>query len=284
MYNHAYKTTKHVPHVAALLNSCYQIIRAPFINLFIIFIIAFVGFVPTCFYVFWQNINVRSSYWNHSAEIILYLQKNTDSQDLTSLLEQLQTNPTIMTTKLITPHEGMQELAKQIEKSEFLLDFKDNPLPHIIRIYPNLTALTPSQLTALITELKQSTLVDTVKTNTEWIEHSQRILLLWQRLAMILFALFSISAIIIIGGIAYLAPRIIAKNTNVPQQVLQYQCFWHGLSGSLLALALTNIIILALRGFALQGPGVKYSLGFILTTVVLVVICSKLMLNNFLKN
>lgn len=283
MYNHAYKkTSKQVPHIAALLNSCYQIIHAPFINLFIIFIIAFAGFIPTGFYVFWQNVDAKSSYWNHSAEIILYLQKNIIPQDLTSLLEQLQANPTIMTAKLMTPHEGMQELAKQIEE-EFLLDFKDNPLPNIIRVYPKLTTLTPNQMTALIAELKQSPLVATTKANTEWIEYSQQILLLWQRLAIILFALFSISTVIIISGIAYLTPQIIAKNTHVPQRVLQYQCLWHGLSGSLLALTLINIILLALRSFALTGLGLKYSLGFILTIVVIVVICSKLMLNNLVK-
>lgn len=276
-YSHAHKKTKRqISHLAAIVNGCYQIFHAPLMNFFIIFIIAFVEFLPVGFYVFWHNIEELHSNWNQSAEIILYLKKNIEAKTVTELLDKLKLNSAIIEVKLITPHEGMQNFVKHTGFGEILFDFKENPLPNVILVQPKLKTLSQPQTVALIDSLKNHVAVENVKVNMDWIEHSQRALNLWQRLTLILSLLFTIGAVIMIGSTAYITPQIITKKTTIPKRALQYQCIWHSLFGSLLTLLLINFILLLLRntGFILQGLGLGYSMAFILLGILLSVIAS----------
>jgi cell division transport system permease protein len=265
-------------HLPAIILGFNQIWLRPFTNLLIIFVITFALFLPASFYVGWKNVKALNNDLNQSAEISLYLKKNVNQKMAMNLAEQLKLNMAIMELKLISPDEGIKEFANHAGFGEFLAGFKENPLPHVIVIYPKLNELTKDQIDALIAALKTLPEVEATKTNMDWIAQSYHLLKFGEYLSLLFAWLLGVGALILICSASYITPQIITNKTDITKRVLQYQCFWHSLLGGLLAIALINFILMQLHnfGFVFQGLGGSYSIALVLAGVLLCTISSKI--------
>ncbi|EKE01182.1 MAG: cell division protein FtsX [uncultured bacterium] len=270
------KTTEHSGHIPAMIAGFNQMFRTPVTSFFIIFIITFALFLPAGFYVLKKNINALDNAWNQSAEIALYLKKSIDPKTVTDLVEKLKLNDAIEELKLIPPEDGLKHFAQNAGFVEMLLGV-DNPLPNVIIIQPKLIQLSEARIIALIDDLKSLPEVETTQTDMNWVGRSYKLLNLLEQISAILVFLFDIGAVVIICFVSYFTPQIIMNKINTSKRVLQYQCFWHSLIGSLLALALINFILMVLHnaGFVLQGLGTKYSVILILLGAFFGIVSSK---------
>ena len=280
------KITASLHHVSAMIEGFSQILRMPLTNFFIIFVIAFALFLPAGFYVGWKNVSALNNVWSQAAEIFVYLKKNTSPEIATNIAQQLKLNGAVVDLKLISPDEGMKDFAKYTGFNEILLGVKGNPLPYVIVVYPKISELTEDQILALVNELKNLPEVETTKIDMDWVSRSYRLLNLLVQLSSILVVLLSIGSLIVVCFTAYAAPQIITNKINTPKRVLQYQCFWHSLIGSLLAVALINFILMRLHnlGFVLQGLEGENSIMFILIGVFLGVISSRFSIRHLLPS
>lgn len=241
------------------------------VNFFIVLVITFTLFVPVSLYIVWKNINELNNVWNKSAEISLYLKKNINQEMAVNLAKQLRLNDAIMDIKLITPNEGIRNLAKHTGFGEILLGFKENPLPYVIIVYPKLSELTESQIRALVDSLKNISKVETTKIDMDWVLRSYNLLNLWKYLSFILGLILGIGALVTFCFTIYITSDITGR-----------QCFWHSLISGALALLLINFILMKLHdlGFIFQGLGGRYSAIFIILVVLLNIIICKFSIKN----
>ncbi len=90
--------------------------------------------------------------WSQELGVVqVFLQESaadeTDSGE--ALLKSLKSDPRLREVRLITPEEGLEQLAKLHQFDGLLADMKHNPLPVVIEVYPQ----RPEELEALRTEL-----------------------------------------------------------------------------------------------------------------------------------
>jgi cell division transport system permease protein len=286
-HTHTYKkTTVPLHHIPAIIEGFNHILRMPLTNFFIIFIIAFALFLPASFYVGWKNVSALNNIWGQAAKISVYLKKNIKAKAATEIVEQLKLNDVIMDLKLISPDEGMRDFAKHAGFGKIFLGVKENPLPYVIVIYPKASELTEDKILMLVASLENFPEVETAKVDMDWTMHSYRLLNLLAQLTSILAVLLSLGALMVICFTAYSAPQIIANKTNVSKRVLQYQCFWHGLIGSLLTVVLINFILMRVHnlGFVLQGLGGGCSIILVLIGTFLGIISSRFSIRRLLPD
>lgn len=248
-----------------------QILFKPFKNFFIILILTFALFLPAGLYILVQNIDSLSSKWNQSSEIVLYLKQNVNINMAQDLAAQLKAdNTAIMEAKVISAEEGIKDFAQISGFGEILTGFKVNPLPQVIVIYPRLSQVSEARVESLIADLRALSEVEELKVDIAWIKHSYKLLAFWYNLAKILAIIFGTLAVIIIGFMTYVTPRIYSAS----KRVLSYQCFWQGLMSVLLAIAATKIILMQLNdlGFDWQGLSHNDSMMFILTVMTINII------------
>lgn len=277
-----HKHIKKTDHIQAITSGFFQLSRVPIVSFFNIIILAFALFLPTSFYVLWKNIGPFNNNWNKSITIALYLKKNIDQKAASRLLEKLNTNEAIAKVELITPEKGMENLIKHKEFEKILIEFKENPLPNTIIVYPNLSKLQENQVAMFVTNLKNLSAVETIKTNTEWIERWQCLMRLGKQL-LIFFALsISLGSILIFCYTTYTIPKLIVNKTHTSKLILQCQCFWYGLISGLIALLLTNFVLLLLQNpyFVLHGLGVAGGIMLVLASVLLHIVISNLTIKN----
>jgi cell division transport system permease protein len=248
-----------------------QILFTPFKNFFIILLLTFTLFLPVGLYILVQNIDSLSNKWNQSSEIVLYLKPNVNINMAQDLALQLKADHTaIMDVKVISAKEGIQDFAQIAGFDEILAGFKVNPLPQVIIVYPRLSQVSEARIESLIKDLQALREVEELKVDLAWIKHSYKLLAFWHKLAEILIIMFGVGALITVGFMAYVTPRV----SSASKRVLHYQCFWQGLISALLAIAATKIILMQLNdlGFAWQGLSQNDSIMFILAVMVLNII------------
>lgn len=267
------KPQDNISHAPALIDGFIRILYTPITSFLIIFILTIALFLSTIVGVSWKNLHVLKTFWNQHTKISLYLKKNVHSKVAADIAEQLKHNDAIMDIRLVLSDEGMQEFAKYSGFGEILSGTKENPLPHVIVVYPKLTELSEDQLLALVDGLKNLSAAETVNIDMNWIKYSYSLLGLLKYILFFFAILFSMGALSIICFVAYVTPQIIIDKTNI-----QYQCFWYSLISSLLAIAMINFILMKLhtRGFVVPGLGITYSIIFIVLGVLFGTISSRL--------
>jgi cell division transport system permease protein len=270
------KSTHQLSHVQAIIEGLHHTLQTPSTSFFLVFILAFALFLPAGFYVLWQNTQALHDSWKQSAEISLYLKKSTSPALVSGLLEKLKQEQVVAAAVLVSPDAGMKNFVERLGFEEILTGFKENPLPGVIVVHPKIDELSKDQIVSFVSSLKNLPEVEMVKVDMDWIERSQNLLNLWGRLSFILMLLLSVGSVVVVCYSTYITPEIILKKSQVSRRVLQYQYFWYGLLGGLVALSGINFVLMVLQNsyFTFQGLGAGCGIIFISFGVLLSVVSS----------
>ncbi|MDR1057785.1 MAG: permease-like cell division protein FtsX [Coxiellaceae bacterium] len=248
-------------YLSAITTGLKQIFRTPFTSFIIILLMTLALFLVITFYILRQNIGPLTEKWNESTEISLYLKKKVNLQEAKTLLEKLQLHPLVTKAELIPSTEGIKTFTENTILKTLLSNFKENPLPNVITVYPQVKMLTHNITTEFIKELNNISEVDTVKADTEWIECGHKWLDLLSNLSRFFTFLLSLNILLIIGGTSYIYAKIVTLKNNINKIIPQYQCAWLSLISNLLALLLTQIILTILQDHGINLVRLAVSCG-----------------------
>ena len=152
------------------LAGCEQIFSMPFTSIVIIVFMAFSMFLAMFSHLLWGNRGAVCEAWNRSSEISLYLKQHVDQKAAAGLAEKIRLNPLVAKVEFISKSEGLEVFAKSIVLNIILSSFKENPLPNVIIVYPQVKILSKSKALGLISDLKSRAEVDTVRADIDWLE------------------------------------------------------------------------------------------------------------------
>lgn len=277
-----FRLQKDPSQYAAIILGIKEIVVKPFASLMIILTMTLILFFNMVVYTSRQNLDNLTNAWNKSAQIAVYLKKKIPEKEIEMLSEKLRTNQLISQISLISPDDGITIFANNIELDTLLSSFKENPLPHVITIYPKVLDMSRQNTLKLMNEIKEQPIVATVKADLGWIDQSYGWLNFLYKIAVIFAFLISISTILILGGSSYFAAKIATLKNSANKAVLPYQFAWYGLISSLVALLWVKTLTLTLHRHEIfiQGLPFAYIATTLLINSLICLISAKIGVNN----
>lgn len=213
--------------------------------------------LPASLYVMTENLRAMAGGWDQTAAISLFLKYETSDEMATAVAGRLQTWPEITRVHLTTRDQALAEFRALGGFEEALEQLKNNPLPVVLAIYPNVTNSTPGLLEQLQNKLLKLPEADFARMDTLWLKRFQAILDLVQSASMLLGGLLGLGVLLIVGNTIRLEilnrrieieiMELVGATATFIRRPFLYTGAWYGLLGGLTAWLLVTMAVLLLQ-------------------------------------
>ncbi|AOV18663.1 cell division protein [Acidihalobacter aeolianus] len=245
-------------HARAFFFSLGKLYRTPLASAMTVAVIGIALALPAGLYVVLSNLEQLAGGWDRGVQITLYLKSGTSDQAMTTLAEQLQSDPRIARVKTVTPAQGLAELSASAGFGDALQALPSNPLPAVVIVYPHLQGRQTAQIRNLREALAARPEVADAQLNLVWVERLYAVVTIAQRAVWVVGGMLGLAVLLVVGNTIRLdilnrsqeievAKLIGATNAFIRRPFL-YGGFWLGLLGGLLALLLLTVALLLLAG------------------------------------
>ena len=295
---HGVKPQKNAPFKAYFLHhtrvfffSLGELTRRPIASMMTVTVIAIALALPSGLYLLLHNVNQVSADWDSSAQMSLFIKNDVSKTQLDRLTSRLNLRNDIESTKIITPDEALEEFIRISGFGDALNSLDTNPLPAVIVIQPVINNQNPLQVSQLLNDMKKLPEVEIAQLDLEWVKRLYSMLEIASRAVWVVSILLGIAVLLTVGNTIRLdiqnrkeeiiVIKLIGATNAFIRRPFLYTGLWYGLTGSILALILTNIGLSLLSSpvhklatlynsnFELLGLSLDNSLILILTSCVL---------------
>ena len=248
------------------LNFTYkELVKNPLTSIITVCIIAIGITLPLLFHVVLKNLNFLNQHWqSKSPTISLYLKTDLSENQVNGFIAELKTNNHIAEIKYISSKQALVEFKQNTQLGNIIDLFEKNPLPSVLIILPTLDYQSPTKISFLFNEIKNSPLIDSAMLDINWVKRLYALVKIGQRITNILTLFFAIGVLLIIGN----ALRTIVINHQEEVEIMKlmgatdsfiitpllYCGVFYALLGSMLATCLTNFFI-----WMLQNPVLDFA-------------------------
>lgn len=292
-------------HVQVFFFSLGQLAKTPVASLMTLAVIGITLALPAGLYVLFDNLQRASRGWDSTAQISLFLKRDTSERSATSLQEKVRALPGVSTVHYISQDQALAEFKRLSGFGEALDVLDNNPLPPVLVVAPAPSLNTPEAIQDLVKTLARQPGVELAQLDLEWIKRLHAMLALAQRGVLILAALLSLAVLLIIGNTIRLAIlnrrteieviKLIGGTDTFIRRPFLYSGLLQGLLGALVAWWLVGGGLLLLSGpaeelaglygsrFELGGLGLENGLWLLLGGTVLGWLGSRLAVSRHLQ-
>jgi cell division transport system permease protein len=246
-----------IRHLQVFFYSLGLLSRTPFSTLMTAAALGIALALPAGLYVVLDHAKQLSGDFDSINQISLFMKKGTDQTAVEALQKRLESYPEISQVKHISQEQALQEFKQHSGFGDALRALKNNPLPHLLVVYPSLTHNEPEQINALLDDLKKIQQVDIVQLDVKWLQRLYAIIHIGQRGILIIGGLLGLAVLLIIGNTIRLAienrrseivvMKLIGGTDSFIRRPFLYTGFWYGLFGSLIAILLVNISLIIIN-------------------------------------
>lgn len=197
--------------------------------------------IPVTAMIFYKNIFIALQTKENSPKIILFLKADVDSQQTQQLQQTLQQHKEVDQVVVVSPLEGIKNLANQFGFGDLLEKFAGNSMPMVIQVVPGKSITSLEQLSLLADSFNNLPEVASVQFNKTAFKQQFAVLNFWRKLSTVTVfysSLVALLAMIFIMQTFLLIHQLV--KTNHPK---------------LLNALLTNAILLSLIGMFLAIIG-----------------------------
>ena len=244
-------------HIDSFKSSFQRNLANPLSFMFTVCMVAIALSIPISLYILFTSAQQLTQQWDSYKQITLFLIKSISLSEAKKIAGEIDSYEFILRTNVIDKQKALQEFNSQMGLSGITNDLTENPLPHIIIVEPESTAVDITTLKNLQDKLTEINQVEQVQFDLLWFQRLQSILSVIHRIQWIV-------SIILIFAIALIIANVIrwevsarhseieiiklvgASDTYVRRPFL-YSGFWLGFCGALLAL-----IIVAISNWLIQ--------------------------------
>ncbi|WP_457668072.1 permease-like cell division protein FtsX [Thiolapillus sp.] len=244
-------------HAQVLFASLGRLWQRPLGSLMTLLVLGIAIALPMGLHLLVNNLQQLADQWDSGASISVFLKRNTDDQAIESLIAALKAQDSISEVRHITPTQALDEFRRQSDFSSALELLDENPLPHVLQIYPRNADISTEELQNFLENLEKHREVELALADLQWVERFQAITRIIQRIALVLALLLSLAVLLIIGNTIRLEIqgrrdeieiiKLVGGSNAFIRRPFLYEGFWYGLFGSLIALGLILLSALALR-------------------------------------
>lgn len=153
-------------HWEAAGKALRQLVRQPIATLLILFMLAIAMTLPLALYLGIQSGQQVLGQMNETPTMTLYMQLNASAADNAVVQKALESNQQLDKILFVSKQQGLEELQQSMGGQDLVSMLESNPLPDAFTVTPKVE--TPAQLDALLAQLAQLPLVESVKMDAEW--------------------------------------------------------------------------------------------------------------------
>ncbi len=296
-----------IRHLQVFFYSLGLLSRTPFSTLLTAAALGIALALPAGLYVILDHAKQLSGDFDSINQISLFMKQDVSTQAIERLQKKLNAYPEIAQVKHIDRAEALKEFQENSGFGDALKALKDNPLPHLLIVYPSLTHNEPEPINRLLADLKKLPEVDLVQLDIQWLQRLYAIIHIAQRGIFIIGALLALAVLLIIGNTIRLAienrrseivvMKLIGATDSFIRRPFLYTGFWYGLFGSLIAILLVNLSLLMISNplthlsslynnselFSLGLMGINTSLALLLSGCILGWLGARMAVSRHLK-
>ncbi len=296
-----------IRHLQVFFYSLGLLSRTPFSTLLTAAALGIALALPAGLYVILDHAKQLSGDFDSINQISLFIKKGVSEKSISKLQKKLSTYPEIAQVKHINREDALKEFQENSGFGDALKALKDNPLPHLLIVYPSLTHNEPEQINQLLLDLKKLPDVDLVQLDIQWLQRLYAIINIAQRGILIIGSLLALAVLLIIGNTIRLAienrrneivvMKLIGATDSFIRRPFLYTGFWYGLFGSLIAILLVNFSLMIISNplahlsslynnnklFSLGLMGISSSLTLLLSGCILGLLGARMAVGKHLK-
>ncbi|BBL73715.1 permease-like cell division protein FtsX [Methylomagnum ishizawai] len=257
-------------------DSFHRLRDAPLASALTILVIAIALTLPADFHALIRNAQEASAGLEATSRISLFLKPELSNDVARRLAERLRLHPKLAEAQVISKEEGLRELRAYSGFGDALEALDYNPLPAVISLKPKDGRATPDELQVLLAELSGLPEADFAQFDTEWLRKLRAMLAMADRAIVVFGLLLGLGVLFIVGNTIRLelqhrreeiaVAKLLGATDGFIIRPFLYAGFWYGLLGGSLAWVLSDLLLLILRGPALELAelyGSAYRLAFL---------------------
>jgi cell division transport system permease protein len=278
-------------HVLAMNSAIQRLQRTPVQTIMTIMVIAIALSLPAALQVLIGNAKLLGGGIEDSAQISLFLEDRATSGQAQALQAQLSERADVSRVDFVSREQALAEFQSLSGFSDALNTLGENPLPHVLIIFPQLDGDQAQPLEQLRSELAEQSLVHLAQLDLAWIERLFAIIDILQSSAIFLSLFLAFSVLMVVGNTIRLLSqnyrdeievyKLVGATDAFVRRPFVYSGLFYGLVGSVIAVLLVSIAALWVSGpvdhlaalyqsnFHLQGLGLSDLLVIILIGAIL---------------
>jgi cell division transport system permease protein len=244
-------------HAQACIYSIGQLFRNPINSLLTTAVVGISLALPTGFYLLLDNCQRVAAGWDNSTEISLFLKLDIKEERALSLANEIRQFEGIERVVYISREKALSEYQAESGFSDAISALKENPLPSVLLLRPELHTLSNDESEKLMQQLRSLAEVDTAQFDRQWIQRLFAIIDIVQHVVIILSILLAIAVLLIVGNTIRLSifnrrteievNKLFGATEGFIQRPFLYAGLFHGLGGSLIAWSLLSLSLLLLK-------------------------------------
>lgn len=247
-------------HGESLMDALRRLKRRPLGQLLSMLVIAASLTIPVTLLATLHGARTTLAGWSQeAAQVQVFLDPATPADKAEALLHELRQDPAIAEARLITPEQGLAQLARAHAIDGLLEEFEDNPLPAVIELGPQAGA----DIEALRSHLAGLDGVEMVRLDSETIQRLRALIHAGERLTLIFLFILAPALAITVGNTIRLELERRAEEVRLLQLIgathayirrpLLYAGAILGLGGTLLGMLGAGLSLRLLLNAAAQG-------------------------------
>ncbi|RVU40286.1 cell division protein FtsX [Rheinheimera riviphila] len=261
-------------HLRQAITSLGELWRSPLWTLITVAVLGVSMTLPTTLHLLVKNIQQVSRSYDQSFEISLFLQNETTSTEIATLVTLLQGDPQVDKVRLIDKAAAMTEFKQQSGFGEALAFLDQNPLPDVLLVTPKVNQ--PAAAEALMQKLQKERHVELAKLDISWLERLAALMNLLQQAVYTIAILLLSAALLVIGNTIRLSimdkkaeievMKLVGATDAFIQRPFLYTGIWLGVFGGFLAFVVVEVMLWWLRS-AIATVTQLYQSDFVLNSL-----------------
>lgn len=267
-------------HLQTMVGALGRLSRQPLANLMTVAVIGIALTLPIGLHLMVENGRALSGNWDGVVDISVFLADIPDAARIEAIAKDLREWPEVSAVKVIHAEAALAEFAELSGFGQALDALDENPLPDTLVITPASGLHTDAEtLTELSEALRAIPEAELVQIDTDWVKRFNAILLLIRRTVGLTAFMLALAVGLIIGNTIRLdienrrseieVTKLVGGSNAFVRRPFLYGGFWYGFGGGLIALILSEVSLILLRGpvarlaglygssFSLQGLGLR---------------------------
>jgi len=238
-------------------------------NLFIALTIAVSLALPVIMYLVLSSFSGLVGSIKNESHINLFLAKDATPTMVDSIHNTLATSAAIKQFQFVSKGEALEQLSSQDNNKDIMGTLAENPLPDAFFVEP--ASLEPDAIQALKDELTQLDGVEEIQIDNSWLKRLGYLLALGENALIILSLLLGFALFAVIGNTVRMqiltqqeeieVSQLIGATHSFVRRPFLYAGAIYGLTGALLALVISSIVIL-LFNLSIASLAAEYQTDF----------------------
>lgn len=244
-------TLKH--HYHALRLSYLRFRQATFPNLLTLFVVIIALTLPTTLYVLLNNVHGLDQNLSAGSQLTVYLKKEATKAQIEHLTQALNQQSDIKRVRYISPKEGLEQFSNQSDLTDLLTTLRENPLPATIVIETAYSEGNEQLLLEWQENLAKLPFVETAQLDKQWIKRLEAIVILAKKISWIIGSLLAIGVVFIVSNTISLSIQrhkneiaiyeLVGATTNFIRRPFLYTGLFYGIAAGIISWILITIMV-----------------------------------------